>query len=56
MTDNQMPLKPGWNGEPGAPKDPPPEDVVIGEDGRPKWTEGPHGPEWLTNAAAKSTS
>ena len=47
MTED-MPLKPGWNGEPGAPKDAPPENVVADDDGKPTWTDGPYGPEWLT--------
>ena len=32
---DEMPLKPGWNGEPGAPKDQPPENVVRDDDGHP---------------------
>jgi hypothetical protein len=47
MTE-EMPLKPGWNGEPGAPKDAPPDNVVADEDGNPRWTGGPYGPEWVT--------
>ena len=46
--NDEMPLKPGWNGEPGAPKDQPPENVVTDDDGHPKWTDGPYGPEWQT--------
>ena len=47
MVDD-MPLKPGWNGVPGAPKDRPPDDVITDDDGNPRWTDGPHGPVWLT--------
>ena len=37
-----------WNGERGAPTEPPPDDVLRSESGDPIWDDGPNGPEWLT--------
>jgi hypothetical protein len=48
----EMPLKPGWGGEPGAPKHGPPSDVVNDDDGNPRWIGGPAGAEWVTAGAA----
>ena len=48
--DNEQEQDPGWDGEPGAPKEPPPDDVVTGTvDGeeRPMWNLGANGPEWV---------
>jgi hypothetical protein len=37
----------GWNDEPGAPKEPPPDNVMTSEAGEPMGIDGPDGPEWV---------